>query len=230
MKSVEKTGKTIDEAINAALQELGAGRDSVEIEVIEEANKGIFGLIGARSARVRVVVKDDPAQRAVSFLEEVFKSMGVQAQMDVKKKGDEIYIGFSGKELGILIGRRGDTLDALQYLANLAVNKNSEKRIRILLDVEEYRKRREETLIKLALRLSDKVKKTRKNVVLEPMNPHERRVIHTALQNDDSVYTFSQGNEPYRKVVISLKKADGTSPKSEWIGRRLRNENEAESN
>lgn len=206
MKMVEKSGKTIDEAIEAALAELGVGRENVEIEVLEEGNKGIFGIIGVRLARVRLTVKDDPAGRAVAFLEEIFKSMNVQAQIDVKMNGDDIYICFSGKDLGILIGRRGDTLDALQYLVNLAVNKSGEKRVKIVLDVEEYRKRREETLVKLAHRLSDKVKRTKKNVVLEPMNPHERRVIHTALQNDPSVYTFSQGNEPYRKVVISLKK------------------------
>ncbi|NPV26816.1 MAG: protein jag [Firmicutes bacterium] len=206
MKMVEKSGKTIDEAIEAALAELGVGRENVEIEVLEEGNKGIFGIIGVRLARVRLTVKDDPAGRAVAFLEEIFKSMNVQAQIDVKMNGDNIYICFSGKDLGILIGRRGDTLDALQYLVNLAVNKSGEKRVKIVLDVEEYRKRREETIVKLAHRLSDKVKRTKKNVVLEPMNPHERRVIHTALQNDPSVYTFSQGNEPYRKVVISLKK------------------------
>ncbi|NPV92464.1 MAG: protein jag [Firmicutes bacterium] len=206
LKTIESAGRTVDEAVGFGLAELGLQREDVEVEVLEEPNKGLFGLIGNRQAKVRLTEKITPDKIAVGFVKEVFENMGVKADIQVEGGDEQYHISFHGPELGILIGRRGDTLDALQYLVNLVVNRRTEKRIRFVLDVEEYRRRREETLVRLAQRLSDKVKRTRKHVVLEPMNPQERRVIHTALQNDPSVYTFSQGNEPYRKVVISPKK------------------------
>lgn len=206
LKTIERAGKTVEEAVESGLAEMQLGREDVEIEVLEEPNKGLFGLIGNRLARVKITEKMTPEKIAVSFVREVFETMGIEAEIQVQENEEQYYISFHGKDLGILIGRRGDTLDALQYLVNLVVNRRTEKRVRFVLDVEEYRRRREETLVRLAERLSDKVKRTRKHVVLEPMNPQERRVIHTALQNDPSVYTFSQGNEPYRKVVISPKK------------------------
>jgi len=206
IRQAEKTGKTVEEAVEFALAELGISKEDAEIEILEEGNKGLFGIIGSRAARVKVKEKKRPEKIIQSFLEKIFQAMHIEAKTDLQFDGEQYYVSFQGKELGILIGRRGDTLDALQYLVNLVVNRQVEKRVRIVLDVEEYRRRREETLIRLAQRLSEKVKRTRKHVVLEPMNPQERRVIHTALQNDASVYTFSQGNEPFRKVVISPKK------------------------
>lgn len=206
VKEIEKTGKTIDEAVEIALAELGINREDAEIEVLEEGNKGLFGIIGSRAAKVRVKENRRPEKVISAFLDEVFAAMGIEADLDFTQNEDQYYVSFKGKDLGILIGRRGDTLDALQYLVNLVVNRQMEKRVKIILDVEEYRRRREETLVRLAERLSEKVRRTKRNVVLEPMNPHERRVIHTALQNDASVFTFSQGNEPFRKVVISPKK------------------------
>jgi spoIIIJ-associated protein len=206
IRQAEKTGKTVEEAVEFALAELGIGKEDAEIEILEEGNKGLFGIIGSRAARVKFKEKKRPEKIIQSFLEKIFQAMHIEAKTDLQFDGEQYYVSFQGKELGILIGRRGDTLDALQYLVNLVVNRQVEKRVRIVLDVEEYRRRREETLIRLAQRLSEKVKRTRKHVVLEPMNPQERRVIHTALQNDASVYTFSQGNEPFRKVVISPKK------------------------
>lgn len=204
---VERTGRTVEEAVEAGLAELELGREEVEVEVLEEPNKGLFGIIGSRLARVRLTEKPTPPKIAEKFLHKVLAAMGVSAEIQVQSSGNnQYYLSFHGKDLGILIGRRGDTLDALQYLVNLVVNRRTSTRVKLVLDVEEYRRRREDTLVRLAQRLSDKVKRTRKNVVLEPMNPQERRVIHTALQNDPSVYTFSQGNEPYRKVVISPKK------------------------
>jgi len=207
LRTVEKVGKTVDEAVEAGLGELKLARDQVEIQVLEEPTKGLFGLIGNRLARVKLVEKPGPDKIAVDFVEQIFAAMGITAEIEISGQEEDYQMSFRGQDLGILIGRRGDTLDALQYLVNLAVNRKSDRKVRLVLDVEEYRKRREETLIRLAQRLSDKVRRTRKNVILEPMSPQERRVIHTALQNDSSVYTYSQGNEPYRKVVISPKKS-----------------------
>lgn len=207
MKFAEKTGKTIEEAIEAGLKELGVIRERVTIEVIEEpAKKGLFGLLGTRPAKVRLSYEDDPGALACEFLKRVCSTMGVTAEFGAVQKGEHWIVNISGNELGILIGRRGDTLEALQYLTGLAVAKQLSERVRIIVDVEGYRQRREETLVRLAKRLSDKVKRTGNRVVLEPMNPQERRIIHTALQDDQRISTFSEGEEPNRRVVISLKR------------------------
>ncbi|AFM02509.1 MULTISPECIES: RNA-binding cell elongation regulator Jag/EloR [Desulfitobacterium] len=207
MRFVEKTGKTVEEAINACLNELGVERDRVRIEVLEEpTKKGLFGLLGTTLAKVRVSYEDCLGELACSFLKDVCNSMGVSAEFKYTQQGQHWLVDISGEELGILIGRRGDTLEALQYLTNLAVAKQVSEKVRIIIDVEGYRQRREETLVRLAKRLSDKVKRTGTRVVLEPMNPHERRIIHTALQDDARISTFSEGEEPNRKVVISLKR------------------------
>lgn len=204
MKSIEKQARTVEEALNAALKDLQAEKEEVEYQVLEEPSKGLFGIL-ARMARIKVTLKDSPAKLAKKFIQEVFREMEIEAQTEVQVNGDLITLTFHGNNLGILIGRRGETLDALQYLVNLAVNRRLEKRVRIILDVEGYRIRREETLIKLAQRLSEKAKRTGQNILLEPMNPHERRIIHTALQNDSLVNTMSEGEEPFRKVVIRPK-------------------------
>ena len=206
MRVTEKTGKTVEEALKTALKELGAKLEEIEYEVLEEPIKGIFGLLGSKPARIRVKIKDNPVEIAQLFLGQVLLAMKIDVVTEVRQREGYIFISFIGPDLGILIGRRGETLDALQYLVNLVANKHCEERIRIVLDVENYRKRREEALVNLARRLSEKVTRTGLNVVLEPMNPQERRIIHTALQNSIHVYTFSEGDEPYRKVVISLKK------------------------
>lgn len=206
MRVCEKSGKTIEDAMNSALAELGVERSQVEVQVLEEPSKGLFGIIGAKLAKVKVTVKDTPVDRACLFLKEVAESMGIAVKLEVETDSDVIKINFTGDDLGILIGRRGDTLDALQYLVNLVANRKEESRVRMVLDVEGYRKRREQTLQKLAMKLADKVRRRGQEVVLEPMNPHERRVIHTALQNNRFVYTTSQGEEPFRKIVIAPKK------------------------
>lgn len=206
MKVIERTGKTVDDAVGLALQDLGASRDEVDIEVLEEPSKGIFGLIGVKPARIKVSLKDGPSQKAGSLLKSIFKTMQLNVSMDVREKEQGLFINLEGPELGILIGRRGETLDALQYLVNLSVNKNQEVRKKIIIDIEGYRNRREETLQKLALKLADKAKQRGRNVVLEPMSSQERRIIHTALQGREDIYTFSEGEEPYRKIVISPKK------------------------
>jgi spoIIIJ-associated protein len=207
MRIAEKTGKTVEDAIEACLTELEVKRNKTTIEVLEEpVKKGLFGLLGTRLARVRVSIEDNPGILACEFLEEVCTSMGVQAEFSAEEKDRQWFVNIKGSELGILIGRRGDTLEALQFLTNLAISKKLSEKIRVIVDVEGYRQRREETLVRLAKRLSERVKRTGNRVVLEPMNPHERRIIHTALQDDTRISTFSEGEDPNRRVVISLKR------------------------
>lgn len=205
MKEIEVSGRTVEEAIENALKSLGAKREEVEISILEEGSKGFLGLLGSRQARVKVVLPDSPEKVISEFLSKVLADMGVEAGVEIRPREGYFFVSFHGRDLGILIGRRGETLDALQYLTNLAVNRILHNKVKIILDVEGYRKRREQTLINLARRLSKRVKETGNRIVLEPMNPQERRVIHTALQNDSQILTFSEGQEPNRKVVIALR-------------------------
>lgn len=202
---VEKTGKTVQEAVFLALEELKADRDSVIVEVVEEGSKGIFGILGNKLARVRVTLKETSADVAKKFLLEVLSKMNVNLDVDAKEEKNSVLIKIHGKNSGIIIGRRGETLDSLQYLTSLVVNKGKDDYKRVTIDIENYRQKREETLVKLAQRLADRVVKYRKSVTLEPMNPYERRIIHASLQNNRSVKTYSIGDEPNRKVVITLK-------------------------
>lgn len=202
---VEKSAKTVKEAIDLALVELNASEDSVEIEVLEEGAKGIFGLIGNKLARVKVTIKEASGEKAKKFLLDIFSKMNVTADVLVEEDDDSILLKIQGDDIGIIIGRRGETLDALQYLVSLVVNKSKEGYKRLVIDIENYRQKREETLVKLANRLADRVIKYKKNITLEPMNPYERRVIHSTLQNHRYVETFSVGEEPNRKVIIALK-------------------------
>lgn len=206
MTVVEKTGKTIDEAIDLALAELKVTKDDVEIDILEQPNKGLFGFLGAKPGKVRVKLIEKPAFKARQLLEEVLEIMDLQVEMNLVENEHGIYISMKGPDLGILIGRRGETLDSLQYLVNLSANKNQDTRQRVILDVEGYRKRREETLRNLALKLAEKAKQKGRNVILEPMNSQERRIIHTTLQSRNDIYTYSEGEDPYRKIVISPKK------------------------
>ena len=208
MKTLEMTGRTVEEAVKNALNELKLTEDKVEVEVLDEGNKGFFKLLGAKPARVLVTVKRDYQYEAKSFLRNVLDSMNIKAEIKIIEENDNVKITLTGPDMGILIGYRGETLDALQYLISLVVNKgNHEKYKRVILDTENYRARREETLNRLAHRVADRVKVSRKYVKLEPMNPYERRVIHSALQNDQYVDTYSEGDEPFRRVVVDLKKA-----------------------
>lgn len=203
--SVEKTAKSVQEAISLAIQELNVEESDVDIEILEEGTKGIFGLIGNKMARVRVTLKETRADIARNFLEDVFDKMGVDADMDVKEDDESISVTVKGDDIGIIIGRRGETLDSLQYLTSLVVNKGEEGYKRVVIDTENYRKKREDTLVKLANRLAERVIKYKKTITLEPMNPYERRIIHSSLQNSKYVETYSVGDEPNRKVVIVLK-------------------------
>ncbi|NMA82646.1 MAG: protein jag [Epulopiscium sp.] len=202
MEFIEKTGRTVDEAITEALIELGATRDDVEIEVVDEGSKGFLGLFGTKIAKVRVSKKITAEAIAKQFLSEVFDAMQIEVIIDTQLQSDGLDINLQGDQMGILIGKRGQTLDALQYLVSLVVNKSEEGYVRVRLDAENYRERRKETLENLANNLAKKVRNTRKRVVLEPMNPYERRIIHSTLQGNPYVKTQSEGEEPYRKVVI----------------------------
>ncbi|QNU66977.1 protein jag [Ruminiclostridium herbifermentans] len=207
--SIEKTGKTVQEAIAAALTELNLSEEDVDIEIIEEGTKGIFGIIGSKVARIRVTVREENNNRcdiASDFLYTILNNMEVEADISVSEDDENIVVDINGDDIGIIIGRRGETMDALQYLTSLVVNKGYEDYKRVVLNVENYRQKREETLIKLANRLAEKVVKYKKPVTLEPMNPYERRIIHSSLQGHKFVETFSTGEEPKRKVVIALKK------------------------
>ena len=211
MNEIQKTGKTVDEAVALALGELGITKDEAEIEVIEEGSRGFLGMFGAKDAVVKVKKKFDPERTAKNFLKEMFIAMGLIVNVETKLKDRQLEIKISGDDMGIIIGKRGQTLDAVQYLVNLVVNKGTAPYISVTLDTENYRERRKETLETLAFNLAKKVKHTGKNVVLEPMNPYERRIIHSALQNDRYVTTYSEGDEPYRNVVITLKEKNRRS-------------------
>lgn len=210
MKTVEKTAKTVEEAVELGIEELGIKRENAEIEILSEPSNGLFGFIGTRSAKVKISMKKLPADFARDFIHELIEKMGLSnVNVEIEKQNENtIYVDIVGDNLGILIGKRGQTLNSMQYLANLVVNRQFNEFNRVMIDIENYRDRREKTLKQLAENLARKVVKGRRNIVLEPMIPQERRIIHTALQNNSSVSTYSQGDEPFRKVVITLKRAE----------------------
>jgi spoIIIJ-associated protein len=196
VNTVERVGKTAEDAIVDALKILAAARDEVEIKIIDEGSKGFLGLLGSRPARVSVRRKKGPDEVVEQFLDELTTAMGMAVQVEVNRKEKHLYVNLTGQNMGILIGKRGQTLDSLQYLANLVVNRCGVPEFSVILDTENYRKRRRETLEGLALSLARKVKVTKKNVVLEPMSRYERHIIHMVLQRDSGVRTYSDGNEP----------------------------------
>lgn len=204
---IEKTGKTVEEALEAAMAELDVPEDRVSYEVLEQPTKGFFGFIGGKPARVKVTIKElGPLEKAQVFLDKIFIQMKLDVVIQQQDTAEGHVFNLQGPDLGILIGKHGQTLDALQYLTNLAANRGlGEDKVRIILDVENYRDRRQDTLHRLALRLADRVKHSGEKIVLEPMNRHERKIIHTALQDNRGVMTYSDGEEPYRKVVIDVR-------------------------
>jgi spoIIIJ-associated protein len=204
-KSVEKQARTVDEAIQLALAELGLREDQIEVEVLEEPSKGFLGLLGGHPARVKITAKADPVGIVADFVAGVCERMGARVTVSTEERGENVAMEIDGDSLGLLIGKHGQTLNSLQYLANVVYNRNAEQHARVVLDVGGYRERREEALQKLATRLAEKAKRTGRRVILEPMSAQERRIIHTALQDDKQIVTYSEGDEPYRKVVIALK-------------------------
>jgi spoIIIJ-associated protein len=207
MDYMEFSAKTVDDAITEACQKLTVTSDKLEYEVVEEGSSGFLG-IGAKPAVIKAKVKASTEDKAKDFLKEVFEAMDLTVVVNVKfdEASRNMDIELSGDEMGVLIGKRGQTLDSLQYLVSLVVNKDVEEYIRVKVDTEDYRKRRKETLENLAKNIAYKVKRTKRPVSLEPMNPYERRIIHSALQNDRYVTTHSEGEEPFRRVVVTLKK------------------------
>ncbi|AJH02283.1 DNA-binding protein [Clostridium beijerinckii] len=207
MKSVEVEGKTVEEALNKALSELDANKDMVDIEILDHGSKGLFNVIGVKPARIRVSRKYNYIEEARNFIVQILKGMEVEAAIDIKEENDSIIINLSGEKMGVIIGYRGETLDSIQYLVSLVVNKLHElPHKKVILDTEDYRSKREETLKGVAIKTANRVKKTKKSFKLEPMNPYERRIIHSALQEDAFVNTYSEGEEPFRRVVVELKK------------------------
>jgi spoIIIJ-associated protein len=210
MDYIEVSAKTVSEAITEACQKLSVTSDRLEYDVVEEGSSGFLG-IGSRPAVIKARIKVEEIsvdEAAKKFLNDVFAAMNMEVvvSVDYKEAEHEMDIDLSGDDMAVVIGKRGQTLDSLQYLVSLVVNKNTEDYIRVKVDTENYRERRQETLENLAKNIAYKVKRTRRSVALEPMNPNERRIIHSALQNDKYVTTHSEGEEPFRKVIVSLKK------------------------
>jgi len=210
MDMITVTAKTVDEAVTKALIELETTSDKLEYEVVEKGSAGFLG-IGAKPAVIRVKKKETIADKAMDFLTQIFDAMGMDVSIKAayNEEEQELSLELEGGDMGILIGKRGQTLDSLQYLVSLIVNKDTDGYLRVKLDTENYRERRKETLETLAKNIAYKVKRTRRPVSLEPMNPYERRIIHAAVQNDKYVTTRSEGEEPFRHVVIALKKETG---------------------
>ena len=209
MEFVEFTAKTVDDAITAACQKFLVTSDRLEYEVMEEGSSGFLGF-NAKPARIKAKVKETVEDKARAFLDDVFAAMHLPVLVEVSFNEEEkvMDIELKGDDMGVLIGKRGQTLDSLQYLVSLVVNRDSDDYIRVKVDTENYRKRRKETLENLAKNIAYKVKRTKRSVSLEPMNPYERRIIHSALQNDKFVTTHSEGEEPFRHVVVTLKKRE----------------------
>ena len=209
MDFIEISAKTVDDAITEALVKLGTTSDKIEYEVLEKGSTGFLGF-NSKPAVIRARKKYSMTDSVREFLGGVFHCMNLEVEIDMKydEENQTLDIDLKGNDMGVLIGKRGQTLDSLQYLASLVANKESESYIRVKMDTEDYRNRRKTTLENLAKNIAYKVKRTRKPVTLEPMNPYERRIIHSALQNDRYVCTHSEGEEPYRKVVITLKNED----------------------
>lgn len=206
-KFIETQASTIEEAVQLALDELKKERDSVSVEVLEKGKSGFFG-IGAVPARVRVSYEEQtPAGEAKAFVDGLLQRMGIHGEaFPMEGEDGQIILDVRGEDMGAVIGRRGDTLDAIQYLTSLTINRGKEEHIRIAIDTEGYRAKRQESLERLARKMAGKVLKYHKNMTLEPMNPYERRIIHSTLQDYKGVTTYSTGTEPNRRVVVALER------------------------
>ena len=208
MERIEVTGKTLEEALTNASVMLKTASENLEYEVIDKGSNGLFGIFNSKPVKILVNKKASITDKVEKFLSDIFATMKIEVktEISVDEEKNTMDINLVGDDMGALIGKRGQTLDSLQYLASLVVNKESDKYFRVKLDTENYRERRNATLESLAKNIAYKVKRTRRAVSLEPMNPYERRIIHSALQNDKYVITKSEGEEPFRHVVVLLKK------------------------
>lgn len=207
MKTVEFHGKTVEEALEKALIELKVSKDKVEYTITDEGSKGFLNLIGSKPARIRVTLRKNILDDCRIFLEGIIIKMQLNCIVSVEEMNDKIFANINGEDVGTIIGYRGETLDSIQYLLNIFVNKeNKDVYKRVVLDAGSYRAKREDTLKNLATKTAYKVKKYGKTIKFEPMNPYERKIIHSALQNDDKVTTYSEGQEPFRRIVVGIKK------------------------
>lgn len=207
MRELIKTGNSVEEAIEMALEELDLLQEDVSVEILEEPGKGFLGL-GGKEAKVRVIADKDPVFLAKQFLSDLLGHMNIAAEIEIEREAGQLYVEIIGErhdDMGVIIGKRGDTLDAIQYLLSLIVNKGRDQYIRVLLDTENYREKREKTLIDLANKMANKAIRRGRSVKLDPMNPYERRIIHSALQSFEGISTYSVGEEPYRRIVIDIK-------------------------
>ena len=209
----EFTAKTVEEALTEALIKLETTSDQVEYEVIEKESNGFLGMF-SKPAKIRVCKKESVQEIVTNFLNKLFSCMGIEVELviEYKEEEGEMDIELKGEDMGLLIGKRGQTLDSIQYLTSLVANKDLEDYVKIKMDTENYRQRRKETIENLAKNIAGKVKKTRKPMHLEPMNPYERRIIHAVLQNDKYIETYSEGEEPFRKVVVTVSKEYANMP------------------
>lgn len=205
MKEVTAVGQTVEEALHSALKQLEATEEQVEIDVLDEGKKGLFGLFGQRPASVRVRRKADPLNEAKAYILSIAAHLGVYPSIHVEKQGKQVNFSLSGEKIALLIGKRGQTLNSLQQLTQLVINRHSKDFIHFTLDAGDYRKKREETLKVLAKKMAEKAAARGETVRLEPLPASERKIIHAALANDRRVRTFSEGTEPKRYIVIASK-------------------------
>ncbi|MBU5268183.1 RNA-binding cell elongation regulator Jag/EloR [Virgibacillus proomii] len=203
MKEITASGQTVEEAVQAALEQLETTRDHVEVEVIDEGKKGLFGVFGSKRAYVKVRIKENPIEITEKYLKKMIEQMNIVATVRTSVEDNHVTYEVEGKDIAILIGKRGQTLNALQYLLHLAINKNGgTEYLTVTLDAEGYRARRRETLEALALKMADKAIRLNKKIALDPMPAFERKIIHSVLQSNKSVTTYSDGQEPHRHIVI----------------------------
>jgi len=207
-KKIEIKSKTKEEAIQSALLELGVEEKDIEVNVIQNPSKGFLGFLGAKEGVYEVtVIKKEEIEVAREFIENILLKSKINAKVNATQEDNLIKISIEGKEATCLIGRRGETLDAVQFLTGLALNKiNKDSHMRVLVDIENYRNKREESLVRYARKVAREVAKTRRTKKLDYMNPYERRIVHSALQNDRYVITYSEGTDPYRRLVIEYKR------------------------
>ncbi|WP_110928041.1 RNA-binding cell elongation regulator Jag/EloR [Bacillus massiliglaciei] len=202
MKKITAAGRTVEEAVQSALTQLNTTRDRIEVAIIDEGKKGFFGVFGKRNAVIEAVLKPDAVEKTKEFLKNVSEKMGIHADIEVRQEGKNVTFCLSGEKMALLIGKRGQTLNSLQYLAQLVANRYSKHYLNVWVDAGNYRIKRKEALVQLAERTAQKALKTGKAVSLEPMPSYERKIIHTALLRKDKIKTVSQGTEPYRHLVI----------------------------
>ncbi len=206
MRTVTAKGPTVEQAIQNALNEMNTTKDNVTIRILEEPQDKISGDFTSKYAKVEVTLNEGEIDIIKQFLNDIFKAMNLKVDIHAHYDEDILYIEMISKDTGVIIGRRGQTLDALQYLTSLVVNKNTKNYIKLSLDIEGYREKRKNSLQDLADRIAQKVEKSRSKYILEPMNPYERRIIHTSLQNYKNIITYSEGEEPHRYVVIDYRR------------------------